>query len=469
MANGAASRMTWTPGGAPTSSTTWTISVWVKKVSIGEEAWIATEDSGGEVTWNNGTRIYFNSSDQLRWYEDVAGTVDADLVTNRVFRDPAAWYHLVFKWDTTNGTPGDRMKIFVNGVEETSFATDNNPDSSRASGWGTAYYSAIGQKVATGSASGGYSGAMTHFHYADGTAYDASTFGSTDATSGIWVINTSPTVTYGTNGFFIMKDAWSGTDESPNSNNWTPLGSSGTTTLDNPSNNFCTWTPLLNRETSSSTFSQGGTTVKNTNANWGSLGGTSCVKSGKWYYEVIGGNTTGYMHYGFCSTEFFAQGGTSYAAQGEPGTGINFPSYTYYGYNGNIYYNTTTSNGTTASYGDTYANTDYIGVFLDLDNSKMYWSKNGTIQNSGTGITIDNANSDFWTPITGTYSDATGHETNFGNGVFGTTTLGGTTYEDANGEGTFKYSPNDSGGSSFDGSAKDFYAVCTNNIKLYGG
>ena len=149
MANGAASRMTWTPGGAPTSSTTWTISVWVKKVSIGEEAWIATEDSGGEVTWNNGTRIYFNSSDQLRWYEDVAGTVDADLVTNRVFRDPAAWYHLVFKWDTTNGTPGDRMKIFVNGVEETSFATDNNPDSSRASVWGTQYYSSIGQKVAT--------------------------------------------------------------------------------------------------------------------------------------------------------------------------------------------------------------------------------------------------------------------------------------------------------------------------------
>ena len=110
----------------------------------------------------------------------------------------------------------------------------------------------------------------------------------------------------------------------------------------------------------------------------------------------------------------------------------------------------------------------YITTALDLDNSKMYWSKNGVIQNSGTGQTIDNANSDFWTPITGNYNDASGHDTNFGNGVFGTTALTGTTYSDANSKGTFKYSPNDSGGSSFDGSAKDFYALITSNIKLYG-
>ena len=259
-------------------------------------------------------------------------------------------------------------------------------------------------------------------------------------------------------------------DSSSNALTFTTSGTL-TATYDNPSNNFCTWTPLLNRETNSSTFTNGNTTVKNTNANWGSLGGTLCAKSGKWYYEVIGGNTTGpgYMHYGFCSTEYFANGGSSAGVQGEPGTLINYPSYSQYGNSGNIYYNTTTANGQNSSYGDTYANTDYIGVFLDLDNSKMYWSKNGTIQNSGTGFTIDNANSDFWTPLTGTYIDATGHETNFGNGVFGTTALGGTTYSDENGEGTFKYSPNDGGASSFDGSAKNFYALCTNNIKLYGG
>ena len=144
------------------------------------------------------------------------------------------------------------------------------------------------------------------------------------------------------------------------------------------------------------------------------------------------------------------------------------PCYTYYGSNGNIYYATNSAINQSSAYGATYANTDYIGVFLDLDNLKMYWSKNGAIQNSGTGMTIDNTNSDFWTPVTGTYVDATGHDTNFGNGVFGTTSLGGTTYSDANSEGIFKYSPNDGGASSFDGSAKDFYALCTKNIKLYG-
>ena len=75
-----------------------------------------------------------------------------------------------------------------------------------------------------------------------------------------------------------------------------------------------------------------------------------------------------------------------------------------------------------------------------------------------------------WVPATSYDSASVGtFETNFGNGYFGTTVLTGTTYEDANGEGMFKYSPNDSGGSSFDGSAKDFYALTTNNIKLYGG
>ncbi len=460
--------MIWTPGVAPTSSTTWTISVWLKKASIGEEAWICGADTGGESTWNNGTRIYFNSSDQLRWYEEVSGSVDADLFTNRFFRDPAAWYHLVFKWDTTNGSAGDRMKIFVNGVEETSFATDNNPDSSRASVWGTQYYSVIGQKVATGSASNGFSGVMTHFQFADGTAYDASTFGSTDATSGIWKINISPTVTYGTNGFFIMKDAWSGTDESPNSNNWTPLASSGTTTADNPANKFASWDPIFLPTSNLPTFQNGSTTAihATSSGGWRVMAATLGVSAGKWYWECIGGNSSGHIYNGVCSLEWLETGDVS--ASAEIGYLIAQPSYGVYGLNGALAYsNTSGHSNTVGSYVSSYDNTDYASVYLDLDNNKIYWSINGTIQNSGTGYDLQTGFT--YMPALNLYnSDAAGASANFGNGTFGNTALTGTTYSDNDGIGTFKYSPNYGGASTFDGSAKNFMALCTKNIKAYG-
>ena len=452
--------MTWTPGAAPTSSTTWTISVWVKKASIGEEAFICTEDSGGEVTWNNGTRIYFNSSDQLRWFEDVAGSTDADLVTNRVFRDPAAWYHLVFKWDTTNGTPGDRMKIFVNGVEETSFATDNNPDSSRASGWGTQYYSAIGQKVATGSASSGYSGVMTHFHYTDGTAYDASTFGSTNATSGIWTINTSPTVTYGTNGFFIMKNAWSGTDESPNSNNWTPLASSGTTTEDNPSNNFATFNPLLVPVSNQPSFANGNTSVTTQNAGGSYFGGTSSLGmvGGKWYCEFKASSLTGNGMVGI-------HGNPTEQARDGAQTGVIATGYAY------MNDGQKKTAAVASSYGTSYTTANVVGVAVDLDNLKIYFARDNTWQDSGdptsgatgTGaaFTITAADATLGEHYVFSCSDnasgASVWDVNFGNGYFGRTAV--TSAEaDGAGEGAFEFAP-----------PTGYYALCTKNIKAYGG
>jgi len=89
-----------------------------------------------------------------------------------------------------------------------------------------------------------FDGSMSHVHFIDGTAYDASAFGSTDSTTGEWKINTSPSVTYGTNGFFILKDGNSVTDQSPNSNNFTVGGGTLTKTEDNPSNVFATLNPL---------------------------------------------------------------------------------------------------------------------------------------------------------------------------------------------------------------------------------
>ena len=84
-----------------------------------------------------------------------------------------------------------------------------------------------------------FDGSMSHIHFIDGTAYDATAFGEYDA-NGVWKIKTSPSVTYGTNGFFILKDGNSVTDQSGNSNNFTVGGGTLTNTEDNPSNVFAT-------------------------------------------------------------------------------------------------------------------------------------------------------------------------------------------------------------------------------------
>ena len=87
---------------------------------------------------------------------------------------------------------------------------------------------------------------MSFVYFIDGTAYEASTFGSTDSDTGEWKINTSPTVTYGTNGFLILKNGNTITDQSTNSNDLTLGGGTLTATEDCPDDVFATMNPLDN-------------------------------------------------------------------------------------------------------------------------------------------------------------------------------------------------------------------------------
>jgi len=132
---------------------------------------------------------------------------------------------------------------------------------------------------------------------------------------------------------------------------------------------------------------------------------------------------------------------------------------------GKIYNNT---DGGTA-YGDTYTTGDILGLYLDLDNNKLYFAKNGTIQNSGTGISITDPASTpngfyFIAVGDGTSSNSSVWEANFGNPTFSISSGN----SDPNGYGNFEYSPNDGGSASFDSSAKDFYALNTKNLAEYG-
>ena len=117
------------------STTTWTFSAWIKRSTLGTSQQIFAANTGSadpEIT------CYFNTSDQIDWYNYISGATLGHLKTTRVFRDVGAWYHVVMVWDTTNVTGDDRMQIWVNGVRETVLTINANPASSQTSQVNTA-------------------------------------------------------------------------------------------------------------------------------------------------------------------------------------------------------------------------------------------------------------------------------------------------------------------------------------------
>jgi len=418
-----------------TSTQKGTISVWIKS---GEEP------SGNNQTtlasWgdaNNHGAILWNGSNRIDAFDYQSGGIVGQLQTNALLRDCSGWYHIVYSWDTTLSTANDRQKVYINGVEQT-YSTRTNYSQNAATSWNANSYSV---RVGALNSSSYFSGLMSHVHFIDGTQYAASTFGSTDSTTGEWTINTSPSVTYGNNGFFVLKDGNTITDSSPNSNNFSLGGGTLTKTEDCPDNNFITLNPL-NAYYTNSTFSNGNTTF----ASGSSYSGTTAnilLDTGKWYWEVKviskDGDTDNY----------------SIGIQGQEATGTNQYvgsqafGYQLYGVNGTIY-----NNNSAATYAAAYTAGDIIGVALDLTNNKLYFSKNGDWSN-GSGAwsssTFDAAvgaktitapasvtlggyypSQTFWTGNSGTFS------MNFGNGYFGTTAVS-SAGTNASGIGIFEY------------------------------
>jgi hypothetical protein len=215
---------------------TW--SAWVKITGN-----LATYNHLATTNPNPGNWDTFRISNN-RNFQIIMNDNNNQITTNRLFRDTNAWYHFVVAVDTTQATASNRVKLYVNGIQETSFSTNNPVSQNHNTNFNTSGQTfRIGDNTwSTGSEY--FSGLMSHVHFIDGTAYDASTFGETDA-NGVWKIKTSPSVTYGTNGFFILKNGNSVTDQSGNTNNFTVGGGTLTKTEDNPSNVFATMNPLI--------------------------------------------------------------------------------------------------------------------------------------------------------------------------------------------------------------------------------
>ena len=244
---------------------TFTMSAWFKLAfssnSNNVVIFNADTDSGAD---HDGLR--FTTDNKLQFFS-YNGSFQCNLITNRLFRDTNAWYHVVVAVDTTQSTNSDRVKIYVNGIQETSFSTSTYPSQN----YDFTEFNNASHNLEIGArgrlSEQYFDGSMSHIHWIDGTAYQASTFGSTDATTGEWKINTSPSVTYGTNGFFILKDGNSVTDQSGQSNNLTVGAGTLTKTEDNPSNVFATLNPLVPDAGSSGLF-HGNNQLNVNTANW---------------------------------------------------------------------------------------------------------------------------------------------------------------------------------------------------------
>ena len=415
MAN---THLTITPSSGSTR-TQWTWSAWIKRTALANQnLW------GVNVSSSSYAFIGFRS-DKLRVQETYLGSETMELRTTRVFRDTNAWYHIVVAQDTTQSTASERLKIYINGVQETAFDVSTYPSPQNY----TPYFlntntHVLGRDIVNNN--NNFDGCMSHVHLTDDYVYDASAFGQYDA-NGVWTIKTSPSVTYGTNGFFILEDGNSVTDQSGNSNNWTVGGGTLTNTEDNPSNVFATMNPL-NYTSSAVTYSNGNT--KGTYPGfWIASQGTIGGMNGKYFWEakVNSGNNAN-LFYGICRPNIDLD--TSPQNQ----TGVICQHI-----NGDRYVDGTY----TASTAEALVNGDILGVALDLDSAtktvKFY--KNGALLSSGSSINLTSTyDNEFVLPFfAGNNSSASSiWETNFGNGYFSTTAVA-SAGTNASGIGIFEY------------------------------
>ena len=453
--DGDSPRMHKTPSGAG-NRRKFTISAWVKRGSnLGANSYIFD----ARVDGSDNAPFQFNTSDQIYFRTKVGGS-SYYIQTNRVFRDVSAFYHLAIVYDNTLGTAGDRIQLWVNGVRETSFAGSAMPPQNTDT---TVNNASVVQTV--GSEGGGasfFDGYISEFVLLDGTAdTPVDTLGSFDEDSGIWKpINVSG-LTFGTNGFYL--DFEDSANLGNDANGGTDLTEVNLAAIDQSTdtctNNFATLNPLNNVGTGANpTYSEGNLKVVSSADNY--FGGSSNfgVTTGKWYLEVkVEAQSSGLQGVIGMSTNVAEEARQNRHA-GQVGS-TTYPSIIYNAYNGTYH----KDNAGESSYGNTYTSGDIIGVAVDLDNNKLYFSKNGVFQNSGnpesgatgTGAISLTATDNEWFLCLGDAGSSTTatYLINFGSPSFSISS--GNT--DGNGYGNFEYAVPSS-----------YYSLCTKNLAEYG-
>ena len=417
-----------TPGSAGNRKT-FTFSTWVKRGSLSGNKALFSATPWPTTPWFH---IQFEV-DQLK-----VGVYDTTyeilFVTTPVYRDVSAWYHVVVAIDTTQGTESNRLKIYINGVQVTSFDNEIYPSLNfeTAVNNNVAHY--IGDHPALGYY---YDGYMAEVCLIDGQQLDATDFGEFDEDSGIWKPIDVSGLTFGTNGFYLdfEDSAALGDDVSGNGNDWTVNNLTAIDqTTDTPTNNFATMNPLFYQSATAVTYSNGNCTTSSP-----TTGGTAPVstievpKTGKWYCEIKVDSTTGTIsdnsRIGIAVPLASNAGNPTYNAR--------------YLSNGNY-----TLDASGAAYGATFAATDIIGIAVDSDSNTIEFYKNGVSQGS-LSYTMQSNETYFFTASEASNTIGINYSYNFGNPPF-TISSGNA---DDNGHGNFEYLP-----------PSGYLSLCTKNL-----
>ena len=408
--------------GTPTSAYKGTLSWWQKGASTNSTQYILACESGSErFLW------YISSGSFGGGLRGTSSPPDIDFSLSGTpkFRDVSNWYNFVLSWDSTQSTASDRIKFYVNNVQYavsssgTSGVNDiplNHVMPMNKSGLPFR----LGSNITGGNY---FTGLMSHIHLIDGTAYDATAFGETDATTGEWKIKTSPSVTYGNNGAFILKDSNSVTDQSGNSNNFTVGGGTLTKTEDSPSNVFATLNPLA-APGSSLTFAKGNTEISFGAGGYHAVYSNIGATSGKYYAECLVDAVGSGSSIGIISADTVSNvqetGDGDYMGKESDSIG--------YVRDGEMF----KANNLQQTIA-TYTTNDIISLAFDLDNNSIQFYKNGSSVGNTVSLT---ANKTYM--IGGSGYGGSRLRWNFGNGYFGTTAVS-SAGTNASGNGIFEY------------------------------
>jgi hypothetical protein len=446
-----------TPGSASNRRTI-TFSCWFKKgLNAATWSWLMHSGASNDGTPSFGVGLKSDSLSVIDLGAD--GAYDINFITSRKFKDPAAWYHVVVAIDTTQSTESNRVKIYVNGVQETSFSTATYPGENHDFNTGptmTNYAIEIGRDN-YGGGEGYYDGYMAEMALIDGSQLAPTSFGEFDEDSLVWKpIDFKNDVTFGTNGFYFefngsgtsANSSGLGADTSGNDhhfavNNLTAVDQS----TDTCTNNFATLNSI-NNFYAQATLSEGNLNISTNNSNECFNTSTLGASSGKWYMEVKIITTT-------ASIRFYS--GVTYRNPDATSDwlGNNFYSWGYRSPDGKLY------NEQSEVYtGATLADGDIIGIAMDLDNHKLYTHKAGTYNNSGdptsgatgTGAAALDSGETYFFAVGDTGAVAAG-SVNFGSPSFAISSGN----SDARGHGNFEYAV-----------PSGYFALCTKNLAEFG-
>jgi hypothetical protein len=435
--DGSSDYLSRTPASA-SNRKTFTISVWFKRGQLGSQDRIFDASTGATTQ----AGLIFTSGDGIQFY---AGSGQINVTTNRLFRDVSAWSNIIVAVDTTQATSSDRVKLYVNGTQETSLATSTYPSQN----YDTLFNSTVEHTWSKRwDADQYFDGYMAECVFIDGQALDPTSFGEFDEDSGIWKpINVSG-LTFGTNGFYLPfeNSAALGQDDSGNGNNFTVNNlTSIDQTTDTPTNNFATFNPLASGSTM--VFSEGNLKVTDNGtshtSNHGIFVSSIGVDRGKWYAEFKFDDSDCIV--GITSTSNENVEGPYWlgSRSGEYGLDSNGTPTIWNNFSGTTYGSGSTSSG------------DIVSVAMDLDNNKLYFAKNGVWYNSGNPAAGTNGHS----IASDEYYFAGGHGSlsqlfaNFGNPPFSISSGN----SDADGYGNFEYSV-----------PSGYYSLNSKNLAEYG-